>query len=288
MKAIAANQKKLFGTKPKILAVIPSPLGDLAVVWEQDSNADNDKWIQVERGYEINRITFNNLETGQELGYLKMGSMDNESYKRSFGDDEWAQFAWAEDTLGRQFGYRKDSFNNAGELVISSGIRDASGDERLMLKRAIWAKSHAALGIIPTNFDASKLTWGSLINLEESHAPVDETELDENIDVLRKELNKRIKLHKARHKTPIVDFVRVDEQLKGKGMGHALYIFGARMQATKGKVLEASGTQSDEAQKSWRLMKKLALPIITTTEKAPRNSYIQGMIDHFALDFRNK
>lgn len=278
LKANAKAQKELFGTEPKIIATIPSPIGELAVVWESDSINSMDKHVQIERGYEISRITFNDLKTGEEVAYLKMGSMDDASYERSFGKDEWAQFAWAEDALGGQFGY--------SNYDDSPNVRELTGEAKVEAKKKIWAKSHAALSTVPSNFDSSQLTWGSLVNLKSSHAPEDEAELDKDLDKLRKKLNEQIKASKKWNKEPTIDFIRVSDQLRGKGMGHALYVFGARMQETKGRYLKASGIQTPEAESSWSIMKKLGFPINVVKTVQTRKPGETLTSDYFALDFR--
>jgi hypothetical protein len=280
----AKKQKELFGTEPKILAVIPSPLGELAVVWENDSVDSSDIGVERERGYEVNRITFNHLKTGEKVGYLKMGSMNEASHARSFGDDEWADFAWAEDALGGSYGFSNWERRPNGEYVDLPDVRNMTGDEKLAAKKKIWASSFAAIKVSPPDFDSSQLPWGSLVNLKPEHAPQDEAKLDKDLTVVRKNLHKQALTMLSYHAEPSIDYIQVDDRLRGKGMGHALYIFGARMQADKGRVLRASGIQTDQAKKSWKLMKKLGLPIRTMTKKT--GSARQPTSEYFVLDFR--
>jgi len=282
----AKKQKELFGTESQVIGTIPSPLGELAVVWESDSVASNDVYIEQERGYEMNRITFNDLKTGEEVGYLKMGSMNSKSVERSFGEDDgWQEFAWAEDALGGSYGYTNYSkMPNSDEYLPT--VRMLEGDAKLQAKRKIWAKSFAAIDTTPPNFDRSKLTWGSLVNLTQEDAPQDEATLDKDLNVVRKHLKKKMKEQTKWHTEPTVDYINVDDRLRGAGMGHALYIFGARMQAKEGRVLRASGIQTEFAQRSWQLMKKLGLPV--KTMQKPDSYDNSKTADYFTLDFRTK
>lgn len=286
MKANSKLQEKTFGTTPEIIAVIPSPVGKLAVVWEVDSVASNDIHVQTERGYEVSRITFNKLETGEEVGYLKMGSITEESFKRSFGDDEWSTFAWAEDALGGQYGYSNYAKDQKGHYVKKPSVRNLTGADKIEAKKNIWVNSHSSLHINPPDFDMSQLTWGSLVNLKASHAPEDEARLDREIASLREVLDKKLDARKAWHSEPMIDFIVMDNELRGKGMGHALYIFGARMQAKRDKVLRASGLQTPEAEKSWSLMKKFGLPISVMTKPESDEPNEKKTASYFALDFR--
>lgn len=268
-------------SKISLIGKIPSPEGDLAVIWENDSRADNDVSIEVDRGYEISRVTINDLETGKQVGYLKMGSMNQESIERSFGADEWQEFAWASDALGGNYGFRR--YKNDG---VEVPIRAKDPQKVLEAKKHLWAQSHASMQKTPQDFDRSVLPWGGLVNLKEEHAPADEKLLDRDIDVLRKELRIQMVAQRDWHSDPTIDYIRIEENLKGAGLGHALYVFGARMQAKSGRVLRASGIQSPEARRSWARMKRVGLPVKTIQKP---ESYIgeSEMRDYLTLDFRN-
>ncbi len=228
----------------------------------RDAMAENDVHIEIEGGYNINRVTFNELSTGKEVGYLKMAHMDERSLTRSFGDDEWQVFAWADEARGGSFGFSQYKSPKLDDFTKETKLREnLSPEERLEAKRKLWASSHKALGQLPAGFDRSLLTWGDPINLKPENSPASEEALDKDIDKLRTILSREL-AHKIEwHGTPNIDYIRLAPELQGAGMGHALYVFGARRQAKDGKAIRASGIQTPEAQKSWNRMKKAGLPV---------------------------
>jgi len=286
LKKRAKEQEKTFGTTPKILDVIPSKMGPLMVIWEQDSMNPIDIHIQKERGDEMNRVTFNLQSDGKEVGYLKMGYSDERSIARSFGSDYWRPFAWAEDRKGSDFGFTNYVKNSKNPLAKETPLRqELSEEKRLAAKKAVWARTHIALGKTPPSFDMNRIGYAPLVNLKSDHAPEDEAILDKEIDLLRDELKEEMDRNHAWTATPYIDYIKVDDELRGQGMGHSLYVFGSRMQAKEGRSLRASGAQTDEAKKSWQRMLKSGLPVKTVTykENMTKNSKLKK---GFELDFR--
>lgn len=282
-KADAAQQEKTFGTKPEIIDVIPSSVGNLAVVWSTDTMDSVELSPQLERGYNCNRIAFQSMKTGEVMAYIKMGFIDDSSLERSFGNDEWTPFAWADDALGGQFGF--ETYPDA-DNKDTPNVRELTGEAKIAMKRNIWAHSYGTLNITPPDFDTSELTWGSLHNLTASHAPKSEAILDRELDLLRSELRNQIQGRKIWDGTPSINYIKRAEALNGEGIGHALYIYGARMQGKYGRVLSASTIQTSYAEKSWRLMKKLGLPVKTVTKKRSYNPEDNETVELFNLDFR--
>ena len=63
---------------------------------------------------------------------------------------------------------------------------------------------------------------------------------------------------------PLVDYIRVDPEFQRQGIGTALYQEGARILASKGLPLYASGIQTEEAQAAWKNMKTLKkIPVVS-------------------------
>lgn len=56
---------------------------------------------------------------------------------------------------------------------------------------------------------------------------------------------------------PLVDFIRVDDELQGRGIGLALYAEGAKWMAEKRMQLRSSSLQSTGAPAAWRKMEAL-------------------------------
>lgn len=288
LKQSAAIQKELFGTEPQYLGTITTPAGELAIVWEKDSTAKNDEFVQLKRGYEISRLTLNDPKTGEELGYLKLGSQTQESISRTFGDDEWREFAWADDSESLR-GFRVYTKDANGKSVRTYPVREASGEELVAAKRELWAGSHASMRITPPNFDLNQLSWSGLVNLNKDHAPEDEAQLDSDLAQLRNQLRDKLNLQQQWHSDPTIDFIRMSDRLRGKGTGQALYVLGARMLGKQGRVLRASGIQTEFAEAAWkRLGSDPRIPMTTISKK---ESYLREdgeTKDYLCLDFRAK
>lgn len=60
---------------------------------------------------------------------------------------------------------------------------------------------------------------------------------------------------------PLVDFIRVREDLQRKGIGRSLYVQGAQELAKDGFVLYASGLQSESAKACWEYMELHDFPV---------------------------
>jgi hypothetical protein len=291
----SAKQRKLFGTEPRVIAVLPSPIGDLAAVWQEDSLGGSDANIQLNGGYEINAVQLRTMDTGSYVGFITMTSVSDASFKRSFGDDEWTPFAWAEEAKSGSFGFEDYQFDednrivkdDEGEPLKTPTVRTLSGAAKVAAKRELWANSFRSLEVTPPDFDRSKLSLGLMSSLKVEHAPEDEAKLDKDLSLLRRKLRKEIKERRDWHAEAVVGYVELNEELRGKGIGHALYILGARMQATRGRPLRGSGLQSDAAQSSWSKMKRSGLPVkpITKTQLTPQGK--KKLVEFFTLDFRN-
>lgn len=89
--------------------------------------------------------------------------------------------------------------------------------------------------------------------------------------LLRKEMAEAMEFHVDK---PMVDFIRVREDLRGQGIGRALYLFGARELAKMGFPLYASGIQSDEAKLSWKKFEEQGL-----VKKRMKTKHQRRMLD---------
>lgn len=66
---------------------------------------------------------------------------------------------------------------------------------------------------------------------------------------------------------PVVDYIKTNTGFRGLGIGHALYLEGARWIAGKGMRLYASGLQSDSAKESWARLSSDGLVVIEGNRK---------------------
>lgn len=235
-------QKNFFGSEPELLDIIDGPNGKLAVVWEENSVEANDIWLGVERGYNTSRLTLRDARSGEVKAYLKAAYQTQESQERSYGTDEWRGFRYLaerESFYGMDKQYPEERDYKVGDDSFESTVINPPALETEEKLRSFVADARRTLHI-----------YGGTRPEE-----MDEETLRKEVVKLQKVANERLATDLENYKTPYIDFSRVDDdKLRGKGLGHSLYIFAARKLSEKGLGLRASGLQSDEAQKSWRLM----------------------------------
>jgi len=266
----AKKQKELFGSEPEYLGTIQTDAGELAVVWQQDSIMGNDISVQLERGYETSQLTLNDPKTGEQMGYIKLGSQTKESLERSFGTDKYREFVWASDALGGFYGITEI---NTKDWSTSVPVREKTGAELLDAKKKLWLAAHKFTHDVPKSIDPDVLrTYGGLSRLEEKDAPDDENVIAKDLETPRRKLAKQMKEITGWHDDPIIDYIELERPLRGKGTGQALYILAARKIATKGRVLRASGIQTNAAQATWkRMADNPKLPTGTRTKANPES-----------------
>lgn len=265
----AKKQKELFGSEPEYLGTIQTDAGELAVVWQQDSIERSDVSVQLERGYETSQLTLNDPKTGEEMGFIKLGSQTQASLDRSFGTDQYREFAWASDALGGFHGF-EDVDVKTWERSVP--VREKTGAELVEAKKALWVAAYKCIKTIPAGVDKSELGYIGIYELGVKHAPNDEATLDKELEIPRKELAKKMKATTGWHDDPIIDYIELERPLRGKGTGQALYILAARKLATKGRVLRASGLQTEAAQATWKRMdENPKIPTGTRTKATPES-----------------
>ena len=280
---------KLFGTEAEIIDIIDAPIGTLFVTWEKNSTSDNDISIEIERGFNVSRIVYTDLD-GNEKGYLKAGYTSENSIARSWGNDNWSGLCYAQEYLGSNFGMiddfdtsREDRTYKANYSPINEKDTD---EERIEKKKEVWVKAHQGFKLLPEGFDSSKLMWGNPINLTKDHAPEDEEMLDKDLKVLQEKPQEALKNFTKSHSIPIIDFVSLNNEIKSKGMGPSLYIYAARKLAEQGLTLAESGLQTEFAEAVWsRMMRDKNIPK-TLVKKIYKNKSYKSVQTRASLDFR--
>ena len=252
--AESADGEPGFTSTPELLDIIPSPVGDLAVVWQPSSMERSDK-SAFDGGYSIPVMYFKHVDTGEVYGFLKSSSMTDESFDRSFGTDEFMTFRHR----ARQRGAHYPLMDFDG-WVDPFDHRDGSPvptrpDDLVELKREIWASAHRDTGMSPKDAEGKYI---ASYNVSKDVAPHDEAVLDKDLNVFRKRFMKEIKDQRSYldPKSPFIDFSRVEDELKGKGFGSAMYVYVAKRLGVDGAMLRASGVQTEFAQALWKRMKK--------------------------------
>lgn len=290
--------RSVFGDSesvPKILDVIDSPVGKLAVVYSYRSMRLGDSDIQDERGFTIRDTSFVDLKTGEEVGYVKASFVDEASCQRSWGNDEWSSLRHVDEYGGSQWGTyhyidnpeaTKGPRKRGGPSprIKVDSIQAAETPEALLeAHRQIWARSHANLYLTPISLK-EKNNYIESRNLGSKDAPATVEEITKDLKVVRKEVDKTYKNFKKDFEDPFVDYSKVDNRLKGTGAGSALYIYAARMLGKENKIFRGSGIQTDAAGDVWsRFSKNEKIPVSKMTKKWSKSK----PQDCFYLDFRN-
>ena len=271
----SALDHKLIPTKPELLDVIDSPVGKLAVVWQQVSHSKTDKGVVLGSGMGLNVCSYRSFETGEEVGYVKMTYMDKESVERSFGNDEFTPYRWQDRWSGDTYPFNDDDENGKQGVY---GDRDLKGEELKAKRREVWlaAQRHMGHGITDKNGK-----YFANYNLSRDNIPDDET-VNKDLKMFSTRVRKEMKEKQGYWKVPNVDYSHVDDSIKGKGFGTALYVYTAKKLGTQGKVLRASGLQSDDAQATWGRFAKHFPDNITSVTLTNRGEKHKTP----ALDFR--
>lgn len=265
--ATESNPTPLLAITPELLAVLDTPHGKVAVSWEERSQFEGDRDIIMNSGYHIRALVMRDFETGEQVGYLRSTMMDEASMKQSFGVDEFDVF--------RYYSRKK----GMGCPVPSpEEIQNADEETLRQVRRKAWlaARQDRDLG------GPLKLSDGTHIEryqLTENHIP-DDVVVKKDLDALAKRIRKMMNDDLKWAKEPFVDYSRVSDTYQGMGYGTAMYILTARKLATQGRVLTASGVQSDEAQATWQRMKRNFPNNVKFIKKSNSREYA-------ALDFTN-
>lgn len=279
------------GNEPKIIDVIDSPAGPLAVVWARQSTRSNDFHIINERGFNIREISLVSMADGENHGYVKAAFVDDESCARSWGDDDFTSIRYMDEYDGHSFGtkqYVESSRDADGKRKKDHDFKKIdvlasakTPEEVLAAKKKIWAASYSALKL-PVN-DAQG-EYVAHYNVNETHAPQTEEEIDIALKPVHKATSRKLDDFKKDFRNPYVDFSRSGEKIQGTGLGSAMYVYTARMLGKENKLLRGSGLQSGSAVVAWEgLSKDKRLPVKKLTQhwsKAEKSSVVP------VLDFR--
>lgn len=163
-------------------------------------------------------------------------------------------------------------------------------EKRVESKKKVWANAYSTMETMPNSFkerddlDSRSKTY---YNLSEKYAPNDEEKLDEEISEINKQYKEIYNNNKRSYDTPFIDYSNLDDSLRGQGVGTSMYIYSARKLSEKGLGLSASGTQTEEAQKTWkRMASDKRLPIEVRTRRfVDEEGYDNYHDQRFVMDF---
>lgn len=284
-----ANTMYPDSPEPKIIDVIDSPVGKLAVVWSENSLNKNDTMPQT-RGFKLHETSLVNMKTGEKLGYVKTEYVDEESAIRTFKNDSWSSLRYMEEYSGSSFGIKEyvdlpqkkgDTDRPKYKKVLT--IDEAKTPEEMIeAKRKIWAAAHKSLKINPTSMKNDRV---ELYNLNKDHSPTDEATLDKDLKQIKKITDKKYANFKKDYENPFVGYSRAEEEIQGTGLGSSMYIYTARMLGKKNKIFRGSGIQTDFAVNVWeRFTKNEKIPAAKMTQKYSDSEDSEC----YYLDFRDK
>lgn len=277
------------GTDLKIIDVIDSPVGELAVVWSSQSLSSNDVGLIKERGFNLRSISLVNMKTGEDQGYIKASFVDEESCKRSWGDDDFTAIRYLDEYEGSSLGISEyparapgEKFKKGEEFKKIDVLKAAKTPEEVLLaKQKIWAGSSRAMHIGVQDKEGNYVPY---YNVNVSHAPDTEEEIDVALKPVHKEASRKFNNFKKDFRSPYIDYASTKQSIRGTGLGSAMYIYTARMLGKENKILRGSGVQTDDAKGAWEsLAKDKRLPIGKLTQhwsKAEKPAVVP------VLDFR--
>jgi len=260
-----ARGHKSLACEPELLDLIDSPAGRVAVVWQRNSLDDNDRTVIEKRGMNVRLLQLRHVETGEQLGYLKLSNVDEASLRRSFGDDEFTPFRYRAALSGSGYFYEKDDLAADPTTLTSEALHE--------MRRRMWvAAQRDVLG---------RNGWPQ--NAELTDAPTDAATLDAELSGMAWTVRQEMAQGQRRNAMSLVDFSRVEEPLLGSGLGSAMYVYAARRLAQENLAVKASKVQTDEAEAVWARFQQLLPNQVTThrylTEQGKRR-------EDLLLDFR--
>lgn len=261
-------------SKTELMDVVDSPMGKLAVVWEEQSQDDVDRDVTLDSGMGVNVCKYKSFETGETVGHVSLTHMSDDSVERSFGNDEFTPFRWQDRYSGSSYGFRYDDEMK----TLFEG--EMTEEKKILIRRKLWVSVHKAERVSVPDGDGK---YTESYNLTEKNLPDDKT-VKADLRKFANRFNKVTKEKRAYYATPYVDYSEVNNELKGKGFGAGIYVYAARKLGERGQVLRGSGLQSDSAQSLWNKFAK-NLPANTSTISL---TYDKQKSDSPVLDFRAK
>ena len=255
----------------------------LTFTWHDISRRRQD-WTCRDRGYLVSRLSVTDA-TGTEVGGLNVTHTTPELV-----DEELpTSFHWADENTGYSFGFpfRRAATKKAAETLAAMGRNDTPLESPTAAR--VWAAAYSALKERPPSA-RGKATY----SLSASDAPADRQTLLAELAVAEEKLDRKVEQFKEFLSVPFIDYAELDRTatapdgtempLRGTGTGQRMYRLAAGRLAQQGKVLRASGIQTDEAQAVWRRM--AADPETRTTEVTVRY-FDQEPKTYVCLDYRD-
>lgn len=239
-------------TEPKLVDVVDSPVGPLAVVWQDECYDRSELSMSFDSAIGMQVCYFKSVETGATLGYIRVASMSDETIERSFGDDEFTAFRFRSRFGGTRYPFQ-DEPDVSGAPGLRGGQRNLSGDALVQKRREVWLTAHQDLDVPVRGADGGVIPS---YRLSERDVPADEAEVRRSLAEMADVIREDMKVKRAYHGTPYISYSSVEGPLRGKGFGSALYVYTARMLGSQGKAVRASMNQQPSAERAWQKLVK--------------------------------
>ena len=228
--------------------------------------------MPTDSGFNITRYTLHD-SNGNEIGKLKLAEMTDESLKEAYGEDEYRGFRYMDRYSGRQYGLK----NYESDEIEFHGT--PSPDEKKDFDRALWLN-------VAKNDELGRYSDKPGYQLTEEDIPDDDKQISKDISKAHKKALTKMKNMQNFNLYPSVDYSKLEENQKGKGLGAKLYHVAAKDLAKQNKFIRGSGVQSDEAQHLWESFKEKD-PSKISTIKLPNPRATDEYTEYYILDYRN-
>ena len=232
-------------TTAELIDVIDSPVGKIAVVWQQASHDTKDSGIMTEYGHGIYVLQYHSFETGEQLGYMKMEYADDATLAYSYGNDEFTPFRFAETHLGLGWG-------RLGMYEWRPQCLEFSGEELLAKRRDLWYRVHSA----EDGYTPAGGQYIASYELSESDIPADDAIVAHDLSKFRQRYEAMMAQEKQTYAKPFIAFSRVSKTIKGTGLGTAMYVYTARALNKHGKTMRTGHSQSNDAKRVWTRLRQ--------------------------------
>lgn len=257
-----ARNHDLYPTEPELLDVIDSPAGQLAVVWSEHCHDIRARWIPISKGIKVSSLQLHSVDSGEEVGHVHVAYVTQEAVDRSFGNDDFRAFRYLSAHSPASFYFLEDY----------EDIANLSSEERESLDRRVW-RSFASSDY----YDGPSKKVGLMDPVE----PESIEQVREDLEQGRRKVLPMIDRMVQERAIPWVDYSDLfDEELKGKGLGTAMYVYTSRRLAKNDLALRASGVQSEDADRLWSKFRKyLPARVKTSTESFNGEPYAAVLLD---------
>lgn len=261
----------MYGTAPEIVDVLEVEGRELAVVWEEHSLGEDDVQAQG-AGYNVSRICYRDMETGDEVGYVSAMRSSEEALERTYGDGEYADALLAADKDGLELG--ED---------LSLLMRSEENEREV--KRGLWLSAYSS-GWAEEESASMREKGLRGWRIGEEDIPEDEKVLDAELAPVLGQAGRVRERELRRYENPYVEYASLREEYRGRGLGASLYVYLGRKLGEDGLLLAGSQEQSEDAQGLWGRMLgqgEIPLRVVVSTED-DGESYGSA----FAVDFRGR